>query len=186
MSKRCCFIGHRTINMSIKELEVLQKAIESLIINEQVTIFLFGSKSEFNDICLNIVSKLKEKYPFIKRVFYACRSESCILENEKEKWQKIYSRYFNKVIKLENVVDEIIQFGNISSKASYVERNYTMIADSDYCMFYYNENYKPPLRKHSKHNLCFYQPKSGTALAYKQALTKRKVIINIAKESKTN
>ena len=30
-----------------------------------------------------------------------------------------------------------------AGKASYVERNYEMIDDSDFCVFYYNEAYLP-------------------------------------------
>lgn len=51
-----------------------------------------------------------------------------------------------------------------SGRVSYVERNQAMINDSDYCIFYYDENY---------------QPKSGTALAYTYAKQKKKQIINI-------
>lgn len=45
MSKVCCFIGHRRIDL-IKELEEKTKnVIEDLIINKEVETFLFGSKS---------------------------------------------------------------------------------------------------------------------------------------------
>ena len=66
-----------------------------------------------------------------------------------------------------------------SGKASYVERNQAMIDNSDYCIFYYNENYKPKPRKQSKRDINYYQPKSGTFLAYKYAQKKKKEIINI-------
>ena len=66
-----------------------------------------------------------------------------------------------------------------SGKASYVERNQAMIDNSDYCIFYYNENYKPQPRKQSKRDITYYQPKSGTGLAYNYAKQKKKEIINI-------
>ena len=66
-----------------------------------------------------------------------------------------------------------------AGKASYIERNQAMINNSDYCIFYYNENYMPPLRKHSKRSVCTYQPKTGTALAYDYAKQKKNVIINV-------
>ena len=66
-----------------------------------------------------------------------------------------------------------------SGKASYAERNQAMIDNSDYCIFYYNENYKPQPRKQSKRDITYYQPKSGTAFAYKYAKQKKKEIINI-------
>ena len=65
MSKVCCFIGHRKIDL-IKELEEKTKnVVEDLIINKEVATFLFGSKSEFDSLCYKIVTDLKDKYPYI-------------------------------------------------------------------------------------------------------------------------
>lgn len=64
-----------------------------------------------------------------------------------------------------------------SGKASYVERNQAMIDNSDYCIFHYNENYKPQPRKQSKRDITYYQPKSGTTIAYKYAKQKKKEIL---------
>jgi len=58
--------------------------------------------------------------------------------------------------------------------ARYVERNQEMINASDFCVFYYNEEYKPPLRKQSRRELSTYQPKSGTKRAYEYAIRKSK------------
>ena len=55
-----------------------------------------------------------------------------------------------------------------------------MINDSDYCMFYYDENYNPPMRKKAKEDLLFGRHKSGTKIAYEYAKQKRKIIINTA------
>ena len=61
----CCFIGHRKIERT-KELEDrVFNLVEDLIQNSNVDTFLFGSRSEFNDLCYEIVSFLKEKYPNI-------------------------------------------------------------------------------------------------------------------------
>lgn len=57
--------------------------------------------------------------------------------------------------------------------ARYVERNQEMIDGSDYCIFYYDENYKPPKRKYSKCSVGDYQPKSGTKVAFDYAYQKR-------------
>ncbi len=71
-----------------------------------------------------------------------------------------------------------------AGKASYVERNQEMINASDYCIFYYDENYKPPRRKYSKRSVGDYPPKSGTALAYEYAWNRKRAqklasIINV-------
>ena len=60
-----------------------------------------------------------------------------------------------------------------SGRASYVERNQAMIDNSDYCVFYYDEVYEPQIQKYSKKSCGFYQPKSGTKLAYNYAKQKK-------------
>ena len=44
---------------------------------------------------------------------------------------------------------------------------------------YYDENYFPPKRKNSKKDLVYYQPKSGTKLAYDYAMKKGLIITNV-------
>ena len=65
-----------------------------------------------------------------------------------------------------------------SGRNIYIARNRALIDESDVCVFYYDENYKPPRRKTDKKAISDYQPNSGTALAYKYALQKKKIIIN--------
>lgn len=65
----CCFFGHKTINETEELRTILTAIIESLITDENVDTFLFGSKGQFNDLCLELVTKIKEKYPHIKRVY---------------------------------------------------------------------------------------------------------------------
>ena len=69
MNNTCCFFGHRTIK-EIEELRTkITEAVEKLISDENVDTFLFGSKSEFDRLCLELVTKLKEKHPHIKRIY---------------------------------------------------------------------------------------------------------------------
>ena len=65
----CCFFGHRTINETEELKSKLNEIIEKLIVDEKVDTFLFGSKSRFNSLCLELVTELKEKYPHIKRIY---------------------------------------------------------------------------------------------------------------------
>lgn len=95
-SKTCCFIGHRNIEMTDELEKEIYGYIENLIISENVKTFLFGSKSDFDYLCHSVVSCLKNKYPEIKRIGYTCKSESVILESEREKWEKIYSELEKK------------------------------------------------------------------------------------------
>ena len=49
-----------------------------------------------------------------------------------------------------------------AGKASYIERNQAMIDNSDYCIFYFDEDYSPQ------------RTRSGTKIAYDYALRKAK------------
>ena len=183
IEKKCCFVGHRTITASEKLTESLTKTIERLIAEEGVKYFLFGSRSEFDDLCHNIVTALKEKHPHIVRVAYTRRSEYAVKAEEKEKMERTWASVLKTDVKFKDY-DAEVQSEKVYSagKASYVERNQEMIDASDFCVFYYNEDYQPPRRKRTNRDLSTYQPKSGTRLAYEYALQKSekqgKVVIN--------
>ena len=93
------------------------------------------------------MTELKEKYSFITRVGYTCLCETVMLESDKAKWEKILSEIYKRKVNL-FCVDEEHGYKTrlVSGKAAYIERNKAMIDDSDYCIFYYNQNYKPPQR----------------------------------------
>lgn len=61
--------GHRTINETEELKSELIEIIEKLIVEENVDTFLFGSKSRFNSLCQETVTKIKERYPYIKRIY---------------------------------------------------------------------------------------------------------------------
>ena len=179
--KSCAFFGHR----KVEDCEVanrLKTLVEKLIVEYDVREFLFGSKSEFDKLCLATVTSLKSKYPHVKRIAYTCKSEGCILESERKKWDDIFLKLYGANIPLE-LVDEEREFSNKqrAGRASYVERNYAMIDECDFCVFYFDENYLPPKRLHSSNSLNFYQPKSGTRIAYEYALKHKKTIFNVKK-----
>ena len=161
-----CFFGHRKIVETEELKNNLYEIIENLIINEKVDTFLFGSKSDFDKLCLKIVAGLKEKYPHITRIYVRAA------------YQHIDDSY--KDYLLESYEDTYYpeQIEN-SGKASYVERNQEMIDRSKFCVVYYDENYLPPRRKNGKRDLFDYQPKSGTKIAYDYAVRKGSVIINV-------
>lgn len=178
--KSCCFIGHRKINETQELKQRLKNTIERLIKEKQVRTFIFGSRSEFDFLCHQIVSNLMSIYPTIERVVYTCKSELAVLKHDKAKLEQIFSTAFKQDITLceyEKEVEHKTKF--TSGKASYVERNKAMIDDSDICIFYYDKNYKPFKRKRSKNDVFEYQPNSGTSLAYVYAKQKNKVIINV-------
>ena len=176
----CSFFGHRKIELTEELKQKVKEIVEDLIVNHNVLTFLFGSRSNFDSLCHLVVTELKEKYPNIIRKCYTCGSETCILESEREKWERIYSDFHKRKINLLGFEEEVEHKTKLTAgRASYVERNQAMIDDSDYCVFYYDENYQPKMRRYSKRSIGLYQPKSGTALAYAYAKQNKKVVFNI-------
>ena len=163
--KTCCFFGHRKIDEMAELKNKLCGMIENLIVNEKVDTFLFGSKSQFDDLCHEIVTDLKEKYPHIKRIYV------------RSAFQHIPDWYEDSLLKRYEDTYYPDQIKN-SGSASYVERNQEMINHSKFCVVYYDENYLPPRRKNSRRDLFDCQSKSGTAVAYDYAVRKKKHIIN--------
>ena len=154
IDKTCCFFGHRKINETEELKSKLKEIIEKLIVDENVDTFLFGSKSRFNSLCLELVTEIKEKYPHIKRIYV--RAE----------YPDINEQYTNYLLESyeETYYPEHIRD---SGRAAYVERNYKLIDKSNYCIVYYDEPNAPTTRK------------SGTKIALDYAVKKEKQIINI-------
>ena len=148
----CCFFGHRTINETEELKAKLYNTIENLIVNENVDTFLFGSKSRFNSLCLELVTKLKDKYPHIKRIYV--RAEFPIISDN-------YKYYLLESYEDTYYPEKIIGSG----RAAYVERNFEMINQSRFCVVYYDESYAP--------SKC----KSGTKIALAYAIKHQKTIL---------
>ena len=148
----CCFFGHRTINETDDLRTKLTDTIEKLIIDEKVDTFLFGSKSAFDRLCLELVTKLKEKYPHVKRIYV--RAEFPYINDD----------YLNYLLKS---YDDTYYPEKLhgSGRAAYVERNYEMIDHSKYCIVYYGESHAPTTRK------------SGTKIALDYALKNGREVI---------
>ena len=165
-NKTCCFFGHRKIADTLELRTKITDTIETLIVDQNIDTFLFGSRSQFDSLCYSLVTKIKEKYLHIKRVYV--RAEfPCIDES--------YRSYL-----LESYEDTYYPEGmEKAGKAAYVERNCEMIDRSSVCIVYYNTEYAPPRRKNCHHDLIDYQPKSGTKLAYDYAQKKKVKVINI-------
>lgn len=168
MNKVCCFIGHRKISTKLELTNKLSETIELLITKRNIDTFLFGCNSEFDDLCYEIVSEIKEKYPNIKRIYVRAKYPYI---------DELYNNYL-----LEQFEDTYYPQSVINSgKASYVKRNQEMIDKSDICIFYYDENYELPQRKVSQNYVTSYKPNSGTKIAYSYAMKKNKEVINLTK-----
>ena len=154
--KVCCFIGHRNVKKTTELKEKLMNTVRWLISEKDVSKFLFGGKSYFDDFCQEVVKELKNEFPHIKRVYL------------RTTYPELGEPYLGYILR--DFEDTYVPKGvENAGVASYVERNQAMINASDYCIFYYNPNYQPPRRKYSKRSVGDYQPKSGTSLAYEYA-----------------
>ena len=161
------FIGHRKIQNNELLTVQIKRTVLNLIDEKQVDTFLFGSRSDFNSLCLEVVTELQKERPQIRRVYV--RAEYPYISKDYEDY--LLGSYDATYIP-ENVVD--------AGKAAYVERNYHMIDKADLCIFYYDENYKPPLKPATRGRITRDQPKSGTKVAYEYAIRQQKEIINLS------
>ncbi len=148
--KTASFFGHRKIDVTEELKKYLYEIIEDLITDKGVSVFLFGSKSEFNDLCYDTVTLLKEKHPHIRRIYV--RAEYPDISDA-------YKRYL-----LQSYEDTFFpKSAKNAGRAVYIKRNFEMIDKSDYCIFYYIENNRP---------------KGGTKIAFNYATKQLKNIIN--------
>lgn len=150
----CCFFGHRTINETEELKAKLVEIIEKMVVEEKVDTFLFGSKSCFNSLSLNVVTELKGKYPHRKRIYV--RAEYPYISED-------YRNYLLKNYEDTYYPEKIINAG----RSSYVQRNYEMIDNSRFCVVYYNDREAPTIRK------------SGTKIALDYAIKRDKRVIRI-------
>ncbi|MBR5447989.1 MAG: hypothetical protein IKV40_06155 [Clostridia bacterium] len=147
----CCIFGHRTIDET-DELRVrLTETIEILINEKNVDTFLFGSKSRFDSLCLELVTSLKGKYPHIKRVYVRAEFPSI---------DESYRSYLLESYDDTYYPDCIIGAG----KAVYIRRNCEMIDNSKFCLVYCDMHVFKDKRK------------SGTKIALDYAECKGKAI----------
>ena len=130
----CCFIGHRKINETKEVRNQLLEIIENLITDEKIDTFLFGSKSRFNELCYETVTRLKEKYPYIKRIFV--RAEYPYIGDD-------YKEYILESYEDTYYPKNIIGTGRLS----YVKRNIEMINKSGFCVFYFDKGMLPTDRR---------------------------------------
>ena len=134
---------------------------ERLIVDEKVDTFLFGSKSQFNNLCLEMVTKIKEKYPYIKRIYV--RAEFPVISDNYEAY---LLQFYEETYYPEKILG--------SGRAVYVERNYEMINKSRYCIVYYEESRIPTTRK------------SGTKIAIDYAIRHKKEMLMFPKSKHTS
>jgi len=146
----CSVFGHSKIEIT-KELEDRLIATFEDLIKQGCEYFYFGGFGEFDDLCHKIISKLKNTYPHIQRIF--CLSDPRHQRiSKRPKWLK--DEDYEEFIYLD------LDFDWWYQRIYY--RNLAMIDRSDIVVFYVEE-----------------RENSGAYKAYKYAKQKKKTIINI-------
>lgn len=151
--KICSFFGHRETTLEEDERlkPQLKAIIQNLIKNENYQIFIFGGLGDFDDLCHQVVTQLKNDYPYIKRWFclYDPRHE-----NEKKRPKNInYDNY-------EEIKYLYLKYDNWYDRIYY--RNVEIINMSDFVIFFAED-----------------KPRSGAYKAVKHALRKKISHINL-------
>lgn len=177
---KVCFIGHRKIDKT-EQLKLQLTNIVSTLISGGADTFIFGSKSDFDSLCWDVVTECKAQFPNIKRISYNAPHEIAFTSAEERKHcEQILSRLLRNEVHYADYEEAVdCEKSYNANKNAYIMRNQEMIDCCDICVFYYNEQYLPPRRKQSKKDILGYQPKSGTAIAFAYAKRKRKQIINL-------
>ncbi len=163
----CCFIGHRNTKITPALFAQVKKIVKELI-KEGVETFYFGSKSNFNYLCYDVVTTLQRIYPHIRRVYVRAEYD----------YPPEDVNYF-----LESYEDTFMPSQvKGSGRAAYVKRNQFMVDASEYCVFYCNPEYIAPPKK-VVHGLPPKAARSGTQLAYEYAISKNKRVFNVFQNS---
>lgn len=160
----CCFLGHRKCRIIDDVVRRTTNYAEYLINEHDVDTFMFGSRSNYTDMCLSVVTELMERYPYIRRVYV--RAEFPCIDEE-------YHLYLLKYYDYTYYPNNILNAG----KYVYVERNYEMINNSKFCIVYYNEEYRLP-KNYEKDGIMVRHTNSGTKLAYEYARKMKRTIFN--------
>ena len=124
-----CVFGHRDMTFTEQNEIYIYNLFDYFIVNKRVGIFNFGGFGDFDDFAHKVVTKLKEKYPFIKRV-YICEDYKFISRPHKRpKW-------------LKDEDYEVFEYFDMRYTGFYQRiyfRNCEIIDHSDYCVFCVDE-----------------------------------------------
>lgn len=152
---KVAFIGHRKIEYSQELENRLTNTIEHLIVNDGADEFMFGSVSDFNDLCYDVVTELKERYVHIRRI--RVRAEFEHIDDE-------YTEFLLSIYEDTFYPPQVHGAGRLS----YIKRNQVMVDMCDILIVYFNEKYVP-----------YTQTNSGTKIAVEYAKKKNKRLINL-------
>lgn len=150
---KIAFLGHRKIE-NHEKIRSMTTAVIAKLIDQGADTFLFGSRSEFDSLCYEIVSDFKRSNPRLQRIYVRAEYEFINDDYISYLLERFESTFFPKEV-------------SNAGRAAYIKRNQVMIDLCDLAVIYYNENYSPA-KSHS-----------GTARAVEYLLKRKKQYINI-------
>lgn len=124
-NKICSFFGHRYIDISTELENKVKSTILKLITIKNINTFYFGGFGEFDKLCWETTTEIKQSYPFIKRV-YCLEDERYLRSNKRPKYLK--TEDYEEFIYLS------LSYDYWYTRIYY--RNCEMIKHSDYTVFY--------------------------------------------------
>ena len=160
-------IGHRKVQEKESLVERIYDTVTELIENDGADTFLFGSRSEFNNLCYIVVTEIQKIFPHIRRVYVRAERDYDNVEHLLDFYEETY-------------FPDRVRGAN---ELCYVLRNGIMIELCDVLLTYCDNNYEPP-RKSAKNKMLApvfenQKPKSGTQMAVQVAKRRRKRVINL-------
>ena len=147
----CVFAGHRKIyepNIG----EKVKKALEKLMETESRIVFLNGGMGRFDEVCAEVVRKLKEQYP--EKDIHLCLV-SAHFSNRFNTEKSYYQTFYDEIL-----VPKEVEYTYY--KAAITKRNRWMVDHADLMLVYIDHDY------------------GGAYQTYQYAQKKSVPIINIA------
>ncbi len=126
-NKVCCCFGHREIYKDI--YGELEHAIENLIVNEKVKIFMTGGMGEFDKTFASVVRKIKIRYKDISLILVKPYFSGELNTNK-----KYYESMYDDVI----IPDTVL---GIHPKAAITKRNRWLVENSDIIISFVHRDY---------------------------------------------
>lgn len=74
--KICSFFGHRNVIPTEELKNKIKNVVKKLIVEDGVLTFLFGSRSNFDNLCNIVVSELKTEFPNINIVCFTAKKKA--------------------------------------------------------------------------------------------------------------
>lgn len=155
---KIAFIGHRNTLVTKDLRENLFNKLREHLETYPETQFLFGSRSNFDKTCLMTVSRLKEDFPLLQRIY---------VRAEYQNIDDFYEKYLLTMYDQSFFPPQLTKAG----KAAYIERNRIMIDLCDILYTYCDPCYHVISAK----NIC---SDGGTKAAVAYALSKHKITVN--------